>query len=63
MSFAWEARRRRRLFPRSSRPGLEPTPKSLGEGGAGSLHLNSDALVEFRYAPVKSAHVSHKLGG
>jgi hypothetical protein len=37
--------------------------EDLGERGAGSVHLNSDALVELRYAPIKSAHVSHHLGG
>jgi hypothetical protein len=40
-----------------------PNTEDLGEHGAGSLHLNSDALVEFRYPPIKSAHVSHHLGG
>jgi hypothetical protein len=37
--------------------------EDFGERGAGSLHLNSDALVEFRYAPIESAHVSDQLGG
>jgi len=37
--------------------------EDLGERGAGSLHLNSDALVELCYTPIKSAHVSHHLGG
>jgi hypothetical protein len=40
-----------------------PDTEDLGEHGAGSLHLNSDALVEFRYPLIKSAHVSHYLGG
>jgi hypothetical protein len=40
-----------------------PDAEDLGERGTGGLHLNSDALVEFRYPSIQGTHVSHHLGG
>ena len=38
-------------------------PEDFGEGGARSLHLLPDALVQIGYAPVEGANVTHYLGG
>jgi hypothetical protein len=44
---------------------MGPTPKISVSmvPEAFTLHLSSDALVEFRYTSIQGAHISHYLGG
>jgi hypothetical protein len=62
VSLAWEARDVAD-YSHDLRGQDRADAKDLGEHGAGGLHLSCDTLVELRYAPIKSAHISHHLGG
>src|SRR5215208_4462608 len=62
VSLAWEARDVAD-YSHDLRGQDRADAEDLGEHGARGLHLSCDTLVELRYPPIKSAHISHHLGG